>query len=316
MLPTPFSLTNGLSDFPKLTGVTNGGQCFFNNMEPNFLHANTNSLFKKNNISTNFHGSVIFKDFFPNFILKNDYISPVDTRIRAHEALSLKNYCANKGFTSFNTSIDSADQPKRGEVSILIRSSRILCIKNTFKHSQNGVGRSLAVLYNDACLGNDILFATAYLDTKNVLDSLLRLIGFLSNIISKIRPNIIVLAGDFNLRLDETHRKTSKALKTFLETHGLKDAYRQIFKSTVHNKGFTFPPKKNSDPSRIDFFFISNKLISQPFNMQINHFMQTNSDHLSLSIQFSKNSVKTNNTRPFDNTLIEDKEFQSLLNSE
>ena len=44
--------------------------------------------------------------------------------------------------------------------------------------------------------------------------------------------------------------------------------------------------------------------------------MQTNSDHLSLSIQFSKNSVKTNNTRPFDNTLIEDKEFQSLLNSE
>ena len=129
-------------------------------------------------------------------------------------------------------------------MSILIRSSRILNIKNTFKHFENNIGRSLAVFYNDLCLGNDILFATVYLDTRNVLDSLLKFIGFFSDIISKVKPNIIILAGDFNLRLDEPHRKTSKALPTFLETHGLKDAYRQLFRSPVHNKGYTFPPKK------------------------------------------------------------------------
>ena len=122
MLPSPFALAGGLSDFPNLTGVSNlGEKCFFNNLEPTFFHANLNSLFKKSNISTNFNGSINFKEFFPNFILKNDYITLVDTRTRVNEVLSFQNYCNNQGFSSFNNHIDSLEQSKRGEVSILIR---------------------------------------------------------------------------------------------------------------------------------------------------------------------------------------------------
>ena len=80
------------------------------------------------------------------------------------------------------------------------------------------------------------------------------------------------MTGDFNLRLDDSQRKTSKAPRTFLETYGLKDTFMHLYPYSALNKEYIFPPKVNSDPSRLDYIFVSNKIISQPYNIKTNHF--------------------------------------------
>ena len=96
-----------------------------------------------------------------------------------------------------------------------------------------------------------------YICPQTKIRSTLETISFINNIIANNRVDKIIIQGDLNTQLDSPNSKCSKI---FIKSHNIVDAFRESYPDINNQKGITYPKKGNSNPSRIDYIFMSKSL--------------------------------------------------------
>ena len=263
-------------------------------------------------ISVNARGGLNGKlPYFQNIIqtYKPDFLLLQETNIRDH--YTAQTFTHNLGL---NKGIFSLAQFCNG-TAILQTSNRWTITQHT---SDNTSGRvTTAVITNNATTHTLINIYAPSLASKRPT-----FYEQLNNTLSTVSNNVI-LAGDFNITLDDKdikgkdigpQRKGRPELQIIVNTHNLKDSYREIHKidTDITHKNLAI-----DRAARIDRIYVNNTQIV------------TQCSHLDSTLQFTNhkavfttinNSIPNNKKRSphwkFNNSLLEDQGFiQSIKNT-
>ena len=142
--------------------------------------------------------------------------------------------------------------------------------------------------------------------------------------ISNLSDSPVIIRGDFNVVLNPAldkfnnrsriyNYKSSEIMKQFMADFGLGDGWR-----LKHHKvnDFSFFSQAHYSYSRIDYFLISNSIISEIIDIVI-HLIIIISDHAPVTFTLNTNkSIKTSNRGRFNTSLLNDSNFDNYIKRE
>lgn len=147
--------------------------------------------------------------------------------------------------------------------------------------------------------------------------------SFYSSVLSKIMEiyveHHIIMAGDFNLIMDKeldsmdykniNNPKARIEVFHLMDTLNLKDVFREMY---PQKKRFSWRKKSPIKQARLDFFLVSESLLSSAMCVEYENSYRSDHSPVLLSLKIN-NFIKGSGFWKFNNSLLTDKEYVNLI---
>ena len=139
------------------------------------------------------------------------------------------------------------------------------------------------------------------------------------NIAAKTDVLKVIIAGDWNTTLKQTDKyggipwkETAyrNSIIDLMEELGLQDIYRKLHPNA---KSFTYETKKLKSKSRIDFFLVSNSIVSEVKRAEIRSSVAPDHKAIFLGIEVRSGLERGPGSWKFNNTLLDDENYKDLI---
>ena len=251
------------------------------------LHCNSNSMYKQkelNNATSNEH---VISDTLYKHMMAHKINCLVDTRLSPKGNERLHHSFGRKFFIVNSVRPADASHRPRAEIAILVSKAitNHIDYSGIYKIDDNDGYRAAYAVYHDKILAGKVLIGTFYNPPTRKVDTLIQLTTYLTNKITKHKPDYVILTTDANIHLDNPHKKTTAFCNAFLYDNNLLDVFRTIHPDKSQNPGYTFPARANTnnDHTRIDYLFMSPSLIESKSSLSFICNATIDSDHRGLS---------------------------------
>ena len=139
------------------------------------------------------------------------------------------------------------------------------------------------------------------------------------NIAAKTDVLKVIIAGDWNTTLKQTDKyggipwkETAyrNSIIDLMEELGLQDIYRKLHPNA---KSFTYETKNLKSKSRIDFFLVSNSIVSEVKRAEIRSSVAPDHKAIFLGIEVRSGLERGPGSWKFNNTLLDDENYKDLI---
>ena len=206
------------------------------------FHCNSNSMYKQkelNNATANEH---VISDTLYKHIMSHKINCLVDTRLSQEGNERLHHSFGRKFFIVNSVRPAEAPHTPRAEIAILVSKAitNHIDYSGIYKIDDNDGYRAAYAVYHDKILAGKVLIGTFYNPPTRKVDSLIQLTTYLTNKITKHKPEYVMLTTDANIHLDNPHKKTTTFCNAFLYDNNLLDVFRTLHPDKSQNPGYTF----------------------------------------------------------------------------
>ena len=184
------------------------------------FHCNSNSMYKQkelNNATANEH---VISDTLYKHIMSHKINCLVDTRLSQEGNERLHHSFGRKFFIVNSVRPAEAPHTPRAEIAILVSKAitNHIDYSGIYKIDDNDGYRAAYAVYHDKILAGKVLIGTFYNPPTRKVDSLIQLTTYLTNKITKHKPEYVMLTTDANIHLDNPHKKLQLSATPFSMT--------------------------------------------------------------------------------------------------